>query len=365
MVWTVLKKKRYYGILVALGFLIYSFWGIDLSSSWAAIRQVEPLYFIPALLGIFLMPLVRAQRLKVIFEHERKINGWKVFSVFNVAQLLNISLPILTGQVARVLFFSRMFSLTKTFSFTMVVLEALFDGLTLLMFIFAASSLIVFPDWLVRGEVVVLVACILLFGFFYFILHHRSKSSRRLPRWMYRFPRRWIREIKNISNSFLAGLRMLKSGRRLLYVVFLSLASWLAHALAVFSLIYAFGFDLPFWGALVILIVNTAVIMIPISPGNLGTFQFACIFGLSFFGISKESALSFSLVLHAVESLPVIALGLYYSLSSHVRLKEYQTPEVLREQEYLAAHEYPFDGEGEEHSLKPPPEPEIEEVKED
>jgi len=107
--------------------------------------------------------------------------------------------------------------------------------------------------------------------------------------------------------------------------------------------LHAFQFELPFWGALIILIVNTIVIMVPISPGNLGTFQVACIFGLSFFGIPKESALSFSLVLHAAETLPVLALGLYYSLSTHVRLKEYQTPEVLREREYLATREYPFD----------------------
>jgi len=352
MVWAIFKKKHFYGIFIALGFLVYSFWGIDLSGSWAAIGKIEPWYFIPVLIGIFLMPLTRAQRLKVIFEQEKKVDGWEVFSVYNVAQLLNISLPALTGQVARVLFFSRMFSLTRTFSFTMVVLEALFDGLILLMFIFAASSLVVFPDWLVRGEVVILVACLLLFGFFYYVLHRKDKSSQRLPRWMYRFPRRRVREWKNIFNSFLAGLRMLKSGRHLLLVVLLSLASWLAHAVAVFSLLYAFGFDLPLWGALVILIVNTAVIMIPISPGNLGTFQFACIFGLSFFGIPKESALSFSLVLHAVESLPIIALGLYYLFSSHVRLKEYRAPEVLREREYLATQEYPFNNQGAEAPQK-------------
>jgi len=343
MDWSIFKKKRFYGFLIALGFLAYSFWGIDLAASWAAIRRIELWYFIPVLTGVFLIPIVRAERLKIIFEKEKAISSWKVFSVYNVAQVLNISLPALTGQVARVLFFSRMFGLTRTFSFTMVMLEVLFDGLTLVMFVFAASSLVVFPKWLMRGEVVILVACALLFGFFYFILHRQRKSTRTLPRWMRRLPRRWVREWLNVSHSFLAGLRMLRSGRALLWSVLLSLGSWLAHALAVFSLLYAFRFELPFWGALIILIVNTIVIMVPISPGNLGTFQFACIFGLSFFGIPKESALSFSLVLHLAETLPVVALGLYFSFSTHVRLREYQTPEVLREREYLATREYPFD----------------------
>lgn len=361
MRWAMFRKKQFYGMLVAVGFLIYSFWGIDLAASWAAIRQIEPLYFIPVLLGVFLMPLTRAQRLKIIIDPEKKIDGWRVFSVFNVAQLLNSFVPAV-GPVARVLFFSRMFGLTKTFAFTMVVLEVLFDGLTLLILVFAASSLFVFPGWLVRGEAVVLFICLLFFGFFYFVLHRRGKSSRSLPRWMYRLPRPWVRKVKNISDSFLAGLRMLKSGRHLALVVVLSFVSWLVHAMAVFSLIKAFGFELPFWGALVILIVNTAAIMIQISPGNLGTFQFACILGLSFFGISKDSALSFSLVLHAVETLPIAVLGTYYSFSSQIRLKEYQTPESLREQEDLATRKYPFNEGGTNNPLPRPDEARTENI---
>lgn len=343
MSWTLLRKKRFYGICVAAAFLGFSFWGINLKASWAAIKHIEPLYFIPVFCGVFLMPLFRAQRLKIIIDPEKKIDGWRVFSIFNVAQLLNSFVPAL-GPVARVLFFSRMLDLTKTFSFTMVVLEVLFDGLTLLMLIFAASSLFVFPDWLVRGEAVILFICLLFFGFFYFLLHKRDKSTHSLPRWMYRLPRHWLRKVINISNSFLAGLRMLKSGRHLILVIVLSLGSWLVHALAVFSLIKAFGFNLPFWGALVILIVNTAAIMVQVSPGNLGTFQFACILGLSFFGIPKDAALSFSLVLHAVEIVPIALLGTYYSFSSHIHWKEYQTPESLHEQEDFAAGKYSFNG---------------------
>ncbi|MFC1476176.1 lysylphosphatidylglycerol synthase transmembrane domain-containing protein, partial [Candidatus Zixiibacteriota bacterium] len=192
----------------------------------------------------------------------------------------------------------------------------------------------------------------------------RGKSAHSLPRWMYRLPRHWVRKIKNISDSFLAGLRMLKSGRHLALVIVLSLASWLVHAIAVFSLLNAFGFELPFWGALVILIVNTAAIMIQISPGNLGTFQFACILGLSFFGIPKESALSFSLVLHVAETLPIALLGTYYSFSSHIRLKEYQTPESLREQEDFATGEYPFNGGREELPVSQPEETETKMVDE-
>jgi uncharacterized membrane protein YbhN (UPF0104 family) len=93
-------------------------------------------------------------------------------------------------------------------------------------------------------------------------------------------------------------------------------------------LLYAFNFDLPFWGAMVILIINTVLIMIPLSPGNLGTFQFACILGLSFFGVHKAEALSFSLVLHVIEIVPVALLGMFYLIISHTKLEEYQASSI-------------------------------------
>ena len=60
---------------------------------------------------------------------------------------------------------------------------------------------------------------------------------------------------------------------------------------------WSFGFDFPLWVAIVVMIVNTLAIMIPVTPGNIGTFQFACIVGLAFFDVPKDTALGFSLLL--------------------------------------------------------------------
>lgn len=128
---------------------------------------------------------------------------------------------------------------------------------------------------------------------------------------------------------------MLKSTKHLSLVSLLSLASWVAHALIVLFLLRAFDFNVPFWGAMVILIVNTIVIMVPVSPGNIGTFQLACIVGLSFFGISKDQALGFSILLHIAEIGPVFVLGSIASFSEHVKIREFQTEELLAEKERL------------------------------
>lgn len=330
------RSKRLWGILVAFGFLIYSFWGTDPRAIWQTFLKIRPIYMVPVMVGVVGMPLARAIRLKYILDPHRKVTGVRLFAIYSVGQLLNIVLPALTGQIGRVILFSRTLSVTKTTAFTMVVLELLFDGLTMMMLIFGASFLVVLPPVVLRGEIAILATCVLLFGFFYFVLH-RSRSKKHHIDWLRdRLPARLVREWDNVKSSFLAGLDMLTSTRHLLVVLFFSIASWIAHAFIVLALLHMFGFDFPLWAAMVILIINTLAIMIPLTPGNIGTFQVACIIGLGFFNIPKDEALGFSIFLHIFEVGPVFLLGLIASFSQHVRVSEYRTPEALAEQERLA-----------------------------
>ncbi len=329
------KWLRILALVAAVVLLVMMFRHTDPNDIWDAIAQMEPLYLIPALIGTLAMPIARALRLQYVMAPHHHQSGRRIFAVYNVGQMLNIMMPVLTGQVARVLLFSRTLGITKTFAFTMVILEVLFDGLILLVMVFGASFLFVMPDWMVRGEVMIFIATALLLGLFYLVLHHGKKSGSS-PNWFHRHaPKRLVTEWDNVKTSFLAGLNMLKSTKHLLLVSLLSLASWISHALMVLFLIRAFNFDIPFWGAMVILIVNTIIIMIPVSPGNIGTFQLACIVGLSFFGIDKDQALGFSIMLHIAEVGPVFVLGTIASFSEHVHLSEFKTEELMAEQERL------------------------------
>ncbi len=337
------RSKRLLGLVAALGFLVYSFWGIDPQTIWHTFARIRPIHLLLVLLGVIGMPLARAFRLKYILDPQKRVPAGRLFAIFSVGQLLNIALPALTGQVARVVLFSRTLGITKTLAFTMVFLEVLFDGLTLLMLIFAASFLVVLPPWLVRGEVVILLTCALLFAFLYMLLHHHRDGGVHHGPWRRRLPPRLVRQWDNMSASFLAGLHMLTSKRHLAVVALFSLVSWLSHALIVLFLLHTFGFEFPLWVAIVILIVNTLAIMVPLTPGNIGTFQFACIIGLGFFGIPKDEALSFSLVLHIFEVGPVFILGSIASFSQHVRVREFRTPEVLAERERLTTETMTFE----------------------
>jgi uncharacterized membrane protein YbhN (UPF0104 family) len=52
--------------------------------------------------------------------------------------------------------------------------------------------------------------------------------------------------------------------------------------------------------------------MLPAAPGFVGTYHYACVFGLTFFGIPKPEALSYAITLHFLQLIPIVILGLSF-----------------------------------------------------
>jgi uncharacterized protein (TIRG00374 family) len=61
-------------------------------------------------------------------------------------------------------------------------------------------------------------------------------------------------------------------------------------------------------GAVVFLVVHLGT-AIPNAPANVGTYQFFCVVGLSFFGVGKTTATGFSVVVFLLLTVPLWVLG--------------------------------------------------------
>jgi hypothetical protein len=62
------------------------------------------------------------------------------------------------------------------------------------------------------------------------------------------------------------------------------------------------------------MVINTLLLVIPVTPGNLGTYQVATVLGLSVFGVGKTEAVSYGIVLQATTYVPIACVGLYQYL---------------------------------------------------
>jgi uncharacterized membrane protein YbhN (UPF0104 family) len=72
----------------------------------------------------------------------------------------------------------------------------------------------------------------------------------------------------------------------------------------------AFDLNFPWHAPFLLLVLQAIGVMIPSSPGFVGTYHAVTVLGVQFYGASKGVALSFAIVVHMVSMLPIILVGL-------------------------------------------------------
>jgi uncharacterized protein (TIRG00374 family) len=121
-----------------------------------------------------------------------------------------------------------------------------------------------------------------------------------------------------LVESFVDGLRILRSGRELVVVAACSLLAWGLESAMYFAIAPAFRLPLGPAGALMTTAVANLATLIPSTPGYIGVFETGV--GLvvnGLLGIPKEIALSFAIVVHAALYFPITLWGLYYWTRAH------------------------------------------------
>lgn len=329
------KNKQFWGALIGIALLVFCLRDLnldDISQLWYRLNFV---YFGSAVACSFFFIILRGLRWKIILNKQAKVKTGRTVLLYSAGQVLNIVMPALTGQVGRLILFARKQGLRKTFVFSTIILEIVFDAVSLILFILVTSLVAAFPEeyqdisYIVAGAT--LFAVILL----YLILHFRENlealGHRRLRD---RSPGVYI-TIKKFLRSFTKGIELLKSSQHVVLSMIVSLASWTFHMLALYFLFLSFGFDESIPVAAAIMIINTIILMIPITPGNAGTFEIAvsrALLLLSTTGIVRSDAVLYALALHILDLIPILVLGmtfLHFERMSLTQLKREHEKDII------------------------------------
>jgi len=316
------KSKQFWGTLIAVALLAYCVKGISLTDLKALSHRVNFLYLAPAVGCTYLFVILRALRWQLMLSQHKRIKPFRVVSLYAAGQVLNIVMPALTGQVGRLILFARKEGLRKTFVFSTIVLEVLFDALSLVLFLLFTSLAFVFPDGYRSAGIVIAVVTVALLVLLWLMVRFRvnieNVGRRRLR---HRWPGLYI-GVKKFVRSFAKGIETLRSSQHFFGTFGYSLASWTSHACVIYFLYLAFGFHLPFAAAATVMIINTLALMIPLTPGNAGTFEVAVSTSLSAFAVGRSDAVLFSVALHILDLLPVFTLGFYFLHLERMSIRE-------------------------------------------
>ena len=108
----------------------------------------------------------------------------------------------------------------------------------------------------------------------------------------------------------------------------LSIAIWFCYGMAFQMGFYAFDFvriyALPWMAALVLLVITTISVLVPSSPGYVGTYHYLCQLSLGLFAVPESPALTFAFVLHGINFLPILIVGLILISAEGMSVKSLQ-----------------------------------------
>lgn len=326
------KKKQFWGTLIGLALLIYCVKDIRPPEIRALADRLDLIWLIPTAVAAFIFMALKGLRWRLAVSTQKDIPILRAITLYSTGQFLGTVMPALTGQVGRVILFARKEQLRKTFVFSTIVLEVLFDAISLIVFMLLTSLAFAFPSeyrfmsFVVAG--VTVVAIVLLYVF----VHNQQRLenyNRKLLR--DRRPGAYI-TITKFIRSFGKGIELLRSSQHMFGSLAYSLLLWTVHVLVVWFLMLSFGFELPLAAASVVMIVNTIVLMVPLTPGNAGTFEFAVSTSLAAFSVGRSDAVLFALALHLVDLFPVFVFGAYFfrlDRSSLREIREKHADEVI------------------------------------
>ena len=319
--------RAWFGILISLGFLVFAFNGQDFGAMRDALGEVRYGWLIPALGLYFAGVGVRAVRWSVLLRPVVTIAPRRTFPVVVVGYMANNVLPLRTGELVRAYVLSKRYGASKTSVLATIAVERLFDGLTMLGFMFAAATVVGFTSELRHLTVIAFVLFAgLLIGFFVLTLGGNFRD-RLLQLVLGPLPTPVADRVERLAESFLTGLGVLRRKADLALVTGTSLLAWLFEASMYWTIARGFGGELRETMGVGATLLTTGVAnlstLIPSSPGYVGPFEYGVKLVVNgALGVPEPLALSYAVVVHAALFLPITIWGMIEWWRQHLSLSQ-------------------------------------------
>lgn len=312
-----MKRWQFWlGVLVSAVFLWLALKGLTLKQVWVDILSANYWWLVPSVVVYFVGVWVRTWRWDYMLRPLKHIPVRRLFPVVVIGYMGNNIYPFRAGEVLRSYVLRRREAVPMSASLATVIVERVFDGLVMLMFVFAALPLAPIPSASIQSMVI--WASVAFFGALvtFFIIAAVPERILQLTQWVSgRFlPQRFHAPLLEGAEKFMFGVASLRSFRNVLMIFFSSLLIWLLETAKYWFVMQAFNFQVSFFALMLMnAIVNLATTM-PSAPGYIGTFDGPGIAVLVLYGIKDTIATAYTLVLHAALWLPITALGALYMI---------------------------------------------------
>ena len=318
------RRWRFWlGVAISVLFLFYALRGQRLPEVWQGLREANYWWLIPGVIVYFGAVWLRTIRWHYLLRPIKRVPTRSLFPVVTIGYMGNNIFPFRAGEVIRAYVLKRKEGVSASASLATIVVERIFDGITMLVFVFAILPLVPANEFLRQ---LLPFMSLLFFGvlFVFLLIASSPERTRKVYQWFVNqlVPLRFQEQIRGLLERFVEGLQVLRSGRDMLFVMAISIVLWLAEAWKYWFVMQGFDFDQPFYVLVFTCAIVNLATSIPSTPGYLGTFEVAGIESLVLFGVARHTATSFMLALHAALWFPITTLGAYFAWRESLSWRE-------------------------------------------
>src|SRR5437763_8748898 len=217
------------GILISVVFLVYGLQGLNLADVWSQVSHANFWWLVPGVAVYFLAVWGRTWRWHYLLRPLKPIPLKSLFPIVVIGYMGNNVYPFRAGEVIRAYVLKRNENVKVTASLATIIVERIFDGLVMLIFVFVALPFAnIAQDWLRN---MVIAGTIAFFGalavFFFMAMRPvlaRSVYSALINRFL---PERLHEPVLRQADHFMGGLESLRSPRDLAMTLVSSVFIWL------------------------------------------------------------------------------------------------------------------------------------------
>ena len=307
------------GISISALTIYLSFRSVSLEDILNILAQIKWQWIAISLLAVGVNHLAKTLRWKRLIDSSgMKIPFMIVLAEMMAGQMWNLILPARLGDLTRIQRIG-VAGPGRSFVLGTIVIEKTVDMLAYaFLFILLVVSLPL-PEWIQGTGIVLTVSAVIFLGLLLLITKNQTLVQKIFFRFSDRLPLRISTFLKERYQSMLRGLSGLQEKQSFLPTIFWTILVWTSSILINQFVLYSFGLFLDIKASILLLLGLQAGISIPSMPARVGVFEFICILSLGVFGIERDLALSYGIVLHILVMAPILISGVIFFSRSGMR----------------------------------------------
>jgi uncharacterized protein (TIRG00374 family) len=309
------------GVIISAVFIWLALRGLHLPDVWASLRAADYWWLIPSVAVYFLAVWARTWRWDYLLRPMKQIPLRRLFPVVVIGYMGNNVYPFRAGELLRAYVLRQREDISMSSSLATIIVERVFDGLVMLLFVFVALPFAPLPSDSIRLIVIAGSAVFLGALLVFFAVAAVPARFMQLTEWFAGrlLPERLQNPVIDFARRFVVGLASLRSARGLMMIFLTSVVIWLLETVKYWFVMHAFNFTVSFFALMLMNGVVNLATTLPSAPGYIGTFDGPGIAVLTLYNVDPAVATAYTLTLHAALWLPITLLGIYYMLRTEMR----------------------------------------------